>query len=227
MIPDLVKPTIEVLANFSFFKDQHIVSSGLERLPAGFQTQPNTSILTTKVGQLLGVSPLKIDYWIRGHFAGLGQYGLDLVDVVLAHSLALEIPPAPAKRISDLPLLRGFRHSPYAPSKYVDYFYTGAQAAEERIAAIKNPLAGPKAVKSQWFQDNKMAVLWYCSGNPPRITRIRQISEYMSAQARAMALIQQSMKMDSETKRRRLIEIKTQRDKLAKDALKLLYPTDR
>jgi hypothetical protein len=224
---DLTRPTIEVMANYDFFKGQQIINSGLQRLPAGFQTNPNTSLVATKVGQQIGISPLGIDHWIKGHFAGLTQYGLDLTDMVLTHGLALEVPPAPAKRISDLPLFRGFRHSPYSPSKYVDYFYSGAQKAEERVTVLKNPLTGFKAVKSRWFEDNKLATLWYCSGYPPVITQIRQVSEYMSLQTRAMALIQQDMKMDPEIKRRRLIEIKNQRDKLAEKALGLLYPTDR
>ena len=227
---DLTRPTIEVMANYDFFKNQQIVNSSLQRLPAEFQTRPETSILTTKVGQRIGVSPIMIEHWIRGHFAGLTQYGLDLADIVLMHGLALDVPPAPAKRISDLPLLRGFRPSPYAPSKYVDQFYSGAQAAEERIAALRNPLTGFKAVKTHWFKQNKMATLWYLAPDhgKPRITSIRKIQEGMNNQTRAMSLIQQSMNMDPETKRQKLIEIKDQRDAAAKAALMMyIFPDDR
>jgi len=227
---DLTRPTIEVMANYDFFKSQQIVNSGLQRLPAEFQTRPETSILATKVGQRIGVSPLMIEHWIRGHFAGLTQYGLDLADIVLMHGLALDVPPAPAKRISDLPLLRGFRVSPYAPSKYVDQFYSGSQAAEERIAALRNPLTGFKAVKTHWFKQNKMATLWYLAPDhgKPRITSIRKIQEGMNNQTRAMSLIQQSMNMDPETKRQKLIEIKDQRDAAAKAALMMyIFPDDR
>jgi len=227
---DLALPTAEVIANYSFFKGQHIVSSGMERLPAAFQTNPSTSLLSTKVGQLIGISPLKLDFWIKGHFAGMGQYGLDLTDLVLTHSLALEIPPAPAKRISDLPLLRGLRHQPYAPSKYVDYFYSGSQKGEERVAALRNPLVGAKAVKSQWFRQNKLATLWYLGEDEGklRIARIREIQEGMSDTTRAMSLIQQNMKIEPETKRQKLMKLKDQRDTAAKDALnRYIFPGDR
>lgn len=70
--PQLIKPALETYTNKNFFTGAPVVPAKLERLPASAQSDARTSALAKKVGEILNVSPKKIDHLVRGYFGGLG-----------------------------------------------------------------------------------------------------------------------------------------------------------
>lgn len=71
--PQAIKPTIEAAVNRNLFTGYPQVSQGLERLSPEKQIKEGTSKFAIALGQQLGVSPIKIDAFIKGTFGGVGQ----------------------------------------------------------------------------------------------------------------------------------------------------------
>jgi hypothetical protein len=230
--PDILLPVGEYVANYNSFTKRPIIDKGLERLPAEYQYGPHTSILAKEIGGITGLSPTKLDHLVTGYFAGLGRMGLYASDLVLARALALEVPPPPAKRVGDLPMIRGFVSDSYSPGKYVDYFYNGVTKAEQAIAAPRDLVRGRDVVKSAEFKKSGHdKLLWYATPldnkGTTRISVIREAVAAMNSKAKSMALVRNDMEIKSEEKRERLINLKDQRDRIAERHMIFLHPDDR
>lgn len=105
-LPQAVKPALEVVTNHSFFTGEDIESVGEQRLNPEERFRAGTTELSKAVGGALGVSPIKLDYLIRGYAGGLGLAITGLANFALrplnSDDLAAE---KPTKRASELPLL--------------------------------------------------------------------------------------------------------------------------
>lgn len=64
-----------------------IVPTSLQRLPAGEQTDENTTSLATKLGEQLNISPKKIDYVLKQYSGVLGQVGMPLMTPAAKHNI--------------------------------------------------------------------------------------------------------------------------------------------
>jgi len=88
LIPPPLKGVAENLYNKDFYFNKPIVPDYIDRqpskdLPPERQTLPNTSFVANKVGQTLGVSPLKVDHLIKSTFGGMGYTTTRAVDAAL------------------------------------------------------------------------------------------------------------------------------------------------
>ncbi|MFA5153257.1 MAG: LPD38 domain-containing protein [Clostridia bacterium] len=84
LIPQALKPTIEAAANKSFFTGRSQVPYSMEKLSPQLQAKPYTAGTARKIGEILKVSPIKAEEWIRGTFGGVGSQVLHASDVALA-----------------------------------------------------------------------------------------------------------------------------------------------
>ena len=78
--PQIIKPSIESYTNKNFFTDSPIVPPSLEKLSPQKQVKERTSGTARQIGSQLGVSPIKVEEFIKSTFGGVGQQGLNLVD---------------------------------------------------------------------------------------------------------------------------------------------------
>lgn len=74
LLPSLVKPIVEVLANYSLFYNSEIVPKRLQN-PALPEREHDafTSRLAKEIGEAFHWSPKKIDYMMNSYFGGLGR----------------------------------------------------------------------------------------------------------------------------------------------------------
>jgi hypothetical protein len=82
-IPQAVLPLIEASSNYSFFLQRDIVGMGKKDLAPEFQTSEGTSQIAIQLGQTLGISPMKIDYVIRGYTGAMGTYAISTMDSII------------------------------------------------------------------------------------------------------------------------------------------------
>ena len=82
------------------------------------QYGPYTSAVGRKIGETFGVSPRKVDNIIRGYGGSLARLGLTLTDQMVGLDET-----RPAKRISEMPGIRGFTATPYSSSESVQEVY--------------------------------------------------------------------------------------------------------
>lgn len=83
-IPQAVKPVVEAATNQNLFTGLPIVPRSLESLPPEFQFKDYTSGSARKAGAALGVSPLKVEAFIKGTVGGVGSQIINAFDNVLA-----------------------------------------------------------------------------------------------------------------------------------------------
>lgn len=99
LLPQALKPAVEVAANYSFFTGKPIEGSRLQAMDPAKRYGAGTTELAKAMGELLDVSPTQIDYLVRGYTGGLGAAIVALMNPLLASP---EKPGTPEKKMSEL-----------------------------------------------------------------------------------------------------------------------------
>lgn len=84
LTPQALKPTLEQISNYNFFTARPIVPYSMQSLSPELQAKPWTSGSARLAGKALGISPLKVESWIRESFGGVGSQALHIIDKALA-----------------------------------------------------------------------------------------------------------------------------------------------
>lgn len=84
VIPQALKPTVEAVSNYSFFKNRQIVPQSMQGLSPELQAKPNTSGTVRKIGEMAGISPIKTEEFVKSTFGGIAGQILNASDRVLA-----------------------------------------------------------------------------------------------------------------------------------------------
>ena len=77
LTPQLLKPSIEQAANHDFFTDSPIVSDSIKNKPLQEQVYDSTSGTARQIGKLLGISPVRVEKFIKQNLAEVGNQGLN------------------------------------------------------------------------------------------------------------------------------------------------------
>ena len=128
-VPTLFLPILEWQANYSYFRGQPITGKRLERLPDEMQFNPGTSEVAKAVGQLLKVSPVKVDNTIRGYTGTMGMFLAQSVDTLVAEKRNM-----PTKKFSELTFVRDFMLNDNIKNRSVNDFYDMLDAANKQHA---------------------------------------------------------------------------------------------
>jgi hypothetical protein len=127
LTPQLIKPSLEVLTNYSFFTGNPIVGAGMKNLDPSMQFTEGTSELAKLFG-MAGVSPMKADYLIRGYTGMLGAFVLDATDAVAN-------PDRMGKPVSKLPQLSTFMYDT-AGRGYKSEFYGFRESVDQVVDTV-------------------------------------------------------------------------------------------
>jgi len=113
VIPQAVKPPLEVLANYDIFRGRNIISPYKKDLPPELQYDDRTSETAKWLGGKLKTSPAKLEHLIKGYGAGVGQQALQVTD------LAFGKKPERGK----LPVIGRFVGTPESLTKPISAYY--------------------------------------------------------------------------------------------------------
>jgi hypothetical protein len=103
--PQGVKPLLETAINYSFYTGREIESDRLQRFEPGERYNDRTTELVKAIGQATNISPVKIEYLIRGYMGGIPLAIGSLANPVLRSGEGGEKPEG---RPSELPLFGSF-----------------------------------------------------------------------------------------------------------------------
>jgi hypothetical protein len=106
--PQGVKPALETAINYSFFTGRPIESERLQRYEPGERYTDRTSELVKSIGGALNISPVKIEYLIKGYTGSLPLAIVSLSNPVLRSSEAGETPETRSFIGSETPLIGSF-----------------------------------------------------------------------------------------------------------------------
>lgn len=159
-IPQAIKPALEVATNYSFFSGRDIESEREQAFTPSQRMRSNTTEIAktlsglasfTVGGKEYGVSPVQIDYLIRGYFGGLGLALTSMANTVL------EKPgKVPAEmRPSDMPVVGGL-FQPRDAQGLINYAYEIVSNIQQRQQTYKELMRkGDDETAKEFLQENR------------------------------------------------------------------------
>jgi hypothetical protein len=104
-IPQAFIPIVENVVNYSFFTGDPIVGRGMEDLAPQYQFTQGTSQMAKDFGAATGMSPIKVENFVRGYTGTMGTYAVQLLDAIYR----TEGDPVKAtSRLEQLPIIKRF-----------------------------------------------------------------------------------------------------------------------
>jgi len=165
-LPAGVKPAIELAMGRSFFTGRDIESQQEQAREPGERFRDGTSEAAKAIGQTFGISPVQLEYAIRGYTGGMGMALMQSLNFLMPEGEGAQ---AASRRMADLPLVGtlfqpmdagGIIDATYARMKeiqqvqrtYENMLETGRRADAERYAAEKADELSAASVAGQFRQ---------------------------------------------------------------------------
>lgn len=198
LIPTAGIPLLEWATNYSFFMQRNIVPQSMTKLPNRLQSDWRTSYIGNQVGDLLNVSPMKVDNTIRGYSGGFGSLIMDMTD-----RMSGVADTRPAKKWNEQPVIKGFTETPYKSSDSVQRLYDEYNKQEGLLKAMQ--LTGEKQEGFDARSYNMM----------------KQAHKQLQQLNKASKQIRESKRLSSQQKREKLDMIDFQKVNVARRGLSL------
>lgn len=109
-LPPIFRTAVEDIANYSFFRNQHIYPEYMNNLEPSLRANKFNSETSKLLGEKLNISPAKIDHTISSLLGTSGRYLTDVGDLMInsVREFNGEETPEKVKTLADAPFLRGF-----------------------------------------------------------------------------------------------------------------------
>lgn len=222
--PTMLTPIMENWGNKSTFFGTPIVPATAEGALPEYQYTENTRELTKAISHTLGmfvgktntISPAQIENLVRGWTGGVGNYLMDMIDLVGRKSGVLPDPPKATKDLlTDIPFVRAFtvRH-PVAGANSINRWYDEYAKREEYLKSFE--IAGKKFDEASM---DELAKYQIYSGLKP-------IQQAISQTSRQIRIINALPDMDPDEKRQNIDAMYITRINIARQGLKMIREMD-
>jgi len=145
LLPQAVKPPIEELANYSFFKGKEIVPQYLGTKPPKLQAFEYTPETYKKIGEITDLSPLRVKNFLEGYLAGYIKVPANIIEVVN------DLSEGRKPDVNQIPILRRFIGQSY--SKPGDKLVSEARSKANELRKVREEILNEAIIKG----DNKKA----------------------------------------------------------------------
>jgi hypothetical protein len=108
VFPQAIKPALETAINYSFYTGRGIESDRLMQYEPGERYEDRTSELAKFVGGALNISPVKMEYLIKGYFGSIPLAVASMANPIIRSGESGEKPESRGMLSSDTPLLGTF-----------------------------------------------------------------------------------------------------------------------
>ena len=199
LTPQLVKPALEVAVNYSFFTGNPIVGLNMGKREAELQFNEGTSELAKLFG-LVGISPMKADYLIRGYTGMLGAFVLDATDAVAN-------PDRMGKPVSKLPQLSTFMYDTTGRG-YKSEFYDFRESVDQVVETVNMFKREGRVQELQEYLTEDKMKLYAMKGV------VHKTEEMLSKLRRYRSIVANDPQMPPDLKREKTDEILRQEKEL-------------
>jgi len=155
-LPQALLPVIEVWGNRSFFFDTPIEGmSDRNRLPED-RYNAYTSTSMVQVGQVLGVSPKKLQHLWEGYTGTMGAYALSTADM-MTRAVQTGDAPRPEWSVSDLPVAKSFYRgaAPARSTQYATDLYDRLEEVNQIYSSIRDKMEWDPEAANKMLEENK------------------------------------------------------------------------
>jgi hypothetical protein len=130
-IPQAVLPLVEAYwIDYSFFTGSGVVGRGMEKLDPQFQLREGTSLVAKKMGDITGMSPVKIDHVLQGYTGAMGMYVASAISAIIRTE---DDGSKASMSMEQTPILKRFFASDKAGGS-IDAFYEFKKQVETVVA---------------------------------------------------------------------------------------------
>jgi hypothetical protein len=131
-IPQFMLPLVEAYSgvNYSFFTGNDVVGRGMEKLDPQFQLREGTSLVAKKMGDITGMSPVKIDHVLQGYTGAMGMYVASAISAIIRTE---DDGSKASMSMEQTPILKRFFASDKAGGS-IDAFYEFKKQVETVVA---------------------------------------------------------------------------------------------
>jgi hypothetical protein len=200
-VPQILAPGIETAMGKSFYTGRDIESRHEQSLVPGMRTREGTSGIAAELGEMLNISPVKIDHLIGGY---TGQLGLAVTQMASSMVFGPKMAgPEVAKHWSQEPLI-GSTFQPKDAGAVVEDAYQMMTEANQVKATYQDLLKKGKVVEAQAYL-NKNAEEYAKSGVSAKFTA--GMTQFMNA----INATKQRTDLTPEQKMQEIDKIKAQR----------------
>jgi hypothetical protein len=198
-VPQIVKPSLEVWANKSFFTDRPIVGWGLRNREREQQFTASTSEFAKILAGVIPLAPVQIDHLARGYLGMGGGLAMDLASSLLDGTTPGE---RPSKFLNETPVIKSFLTSNSASGLKEDYYELREKAT--MVADTVRTLAtrDPEKLLEYIEKDGKREQLMVAQSGV-----LRQIDSALGDIRKARDIIDNNKNMSADDKRDKLDQL--------------------
>jgi len=196
-MPQLLKPGVEVAANYSFFSGNPIIGKGLEGRSKDLQFTSGTSELSKLLSAVTPLAPVQVEHLIRGYLGVLGGTAMYAGGRAIETVSGIE---RADRRWADVPQATTFITGS-APSGLKDDYYELRQRSREVAEDVKFLMERDPVEAQQRLMENKELYALAKSGF------FTQVEQQLSQLRQARRLIEANNNLDSAEKREKLDQI--------------------
>ena len=207
-MPQGIKPALETAINYSFYTGRPIESERLQRYEPGERYTDRTSELAKLIGGSLNISPVKIEYLVRGYTGSLPLAIGSLTNPVLRSGETGEQPESRGLISSETPLIGSF-FQPKDASGLINKAYKDMEDVIQAKETYKKMLAEGRDEQAEEYLDANADVIAMGS----LAGKFRQQMGVLTQQERA---IRADSGMSAAEKREALDELRQSKIDLAK-----------
>lgn len=208
MLPQAVKPLIEVGTNYSFFTGSGIESKRFEGIEPGMRYDTNTTELAKSIGSMLNVSPIKLDYLVRGYLGSAGTLGMAAMNPLLSPA---DAPERATRKLSEMPFI-GTAFQPNDGRGMLNSAYNIAEDVVQAQGTYKSLADSGRIEEAAAYADANADLLALGSS----VGSFKQRMGELAAQRRKIEALPASV-MDADTKREIIDEIRKIQIEMAKE----------
>lgn len=193
-IPTIAAPILEIMMNRSLLTGERLEPRGVEDIEPAFRTTQATSYAAKMIGEMTGLSPIRVDQMFRGYGGTVGRILADMTTYA-EEVMDPAAPSAPDRRPGETPVVRAFFSRFPANAQSIDDFYKLAERTRRAVRTASR------------FEDSLMIddyVDWVTTqaefiGMEPAT---RRIADQLARLRSQRQLILVSRSLDARTKRR-------------------------
>lgn len=149
-LPQAIKPSVEVLTNYSLYTGSSIESTREQSRMQSERYRDNTTEIAKILGQAGVASPVQIDYLVRGYFGGLGLSIMSLPNFALRPLNSEDVAVSPTMRASQMPLL-GPLFQPNDGRAVIDEAYKDVESFQQASNTFKDLVAAGRRADAMAF----------------------------------------------------------------------------
>ena len=150
-----LNPVVEVMTNYSFFREGKIVPAAKERDMPRMQYDEYTSGFSKILGKMFNISPMKIDYMLYSYTGNYGRIGTKALDATI-------IPEEYSRtegvtNLEDIIFLRRFLYTPYKNTRSLTQFYEDYNQQQALYNEYKDTGVKPEEFNERYYEKLKEA----------------------------------------------------------------------